>query len=427
MSKLREILDEINTANETVRTIFAKADTENNGDVTPEQKAEVRTLNKKIEELELKATDLKEGDAMRQAAEKRKSEMAAARRLQVGGDKNENPNPSPQYREARKSLGDTVLTDEHFASWRSNMTANGRVPERAAIQSPQVAVRSLITGLSDTSAGALVNPDYKPLVNIAPFQPLTLMDLITVGETGSDAVIYAQMTGWTNNAAPVAEATATGDGSGAKPESDMTFAQKTETVKTIAHWIAVTNRALEDAGQIRTYIDNFLRFGLRQKMELLMLQGDGVGENFTGIHNTAGILTQAWTTDLITTTRKARTNLRKNGRVNPNAYLMSLEDWEKFDLLKDGENRYYWGGPSLLGQPRLWGIPVIESENEVEGECLLGDFRYAVLWQRLQAVISMTNSHSDFFIRNLVAILAEERAAFAVQYPKAFVEVDLAA
>ncbi len=39
----------------------------------------------------------------------------------------------------------------------------------------------------------------------------------------------------------------------------------------------------------------------------------------------------------------------------------------------------------------------------------------------------MTDSHADFFIRNLVAILAEERVAFAVTRPTAFVNVDISA
>ena len=36
---------------------------------------------------------------------------------------------------------------------------------------------------------------------------------------------------------------------------------------------------------------------------------------------------------------------------------------------------------------------------------LVGDFRKAVIWDRQQASISATDSHADFFIRNLVAIL----------------------
>jgi hypothetical protein len=43
----------------------------------------------------------------------------------------------------------------------------------------------------------------------------------------------------------------------------------------------------------------------------------------------------------------------------------------------------------------------------------------------METFISMTNSHSDFFVRNLIAILAEMRAAFGIIRPAAFVIADL--
>jgi hypothetical protein len=50
-----------------------------------------------------------------------------------------------------------------------------------------------------------------------------------------------------------------------------------------------------------------------------------------------------------------------------------------------------------------------------------------VLWDREQASITISDSHANFFIRNMVAILAEMRAAFGVIQPNAFVEIDLTA
>lgn len=40
------------------------------------------------------------------------------------------------------------------------------------------------------------------------------------------------------------------------------------------------------------------------------------------------------------------------GRVNPNAIVLNPADAEKIDLAKDGENRYYYGGPR-----RSWAAP----------------------------------------------------------------------
>ena len=131
-----------------------------------------------------------------------------------------------------------------------------------------------------------------------------------------------------------------------------------------------------------------------------ILNGDGEGENFTGINATSGIQTQAWATDLFTTVRKGVTKLRTVGRVNPTALVLNPADAEAIDLLKDGENRYYYGGPSVINQRTLWGVPVVESETQAAGTGLMGDFSKAVLWDREQTTVTMTDSHSDFFIGN---------------------------
>jgi HK97 family phage major capsid protein len=436
VSKFKDIMGQIEETNNKVCAIFDKADAENNGELTKEQWSEVEKFNKEIEQLELKATDLKEGEAARLAAEERKKQLAASNRLPIPGQEREKGDgshrPSPGYAAARKSMGRALTESPEFKKWFDELFPTGHVSERKRIQSPIIRVegKALITGLSDTSAGAGVRIDYQDIIVPAPFKPLTLLDLVTQGETTSDTVEYVRITGYQNNAAPVAEATATDDGSGEKPESGMSLEKVIETVRTIAHWIPATNRSLADFAQIRTLIDAFLIFGLKDIAESLMLTGDGTGENFLGIYNTPGIQTQAYVNTgepLLTTTRKARTKAKTPGRVIPNAYLFNPLDWETFDLLQDGEERYRFGGPSVLGTPRLWGIPVVENENNPTGRGLLGDFRWAIFWDRMQAMISASNSHADFFIRNLVAILAEMRAAFGVLYPKAFVDIDLTA
>jgi HK97 family phage major capsid protein len=106
---------------------------------------------------------------------------------------------------------------------------------------------------------------------------------------------------------------------------------------------------------------------------------------------------------------------------------MNPADWQSFDLLKATAGQFYFGGPLQLGTPTLWGLPVIQTEAVPQGTCYVGDLRQAVLWDREQAAITATDSHNDFFIRNLVAILAELRAAFGVIRPSAIVKVTLTA
>jgi len=306
----------------------------------------------------------------------------------------------------------------------------------------QPGAKALVTGASDTSGGAFVQNDYRGLqVGMDVFQrPLSLRDLVTGGTTTSDTIEYVRVTGTTNNAAPVAEATTSAlptapgsagalvnaAGGGYKPESGLATEKVTAIVKTIAHWIPITKRALSDAAQMRTLIDNFLQYGLEEELEDQMIAGNGAGENFPGLATVSGTQDQAYDTSFFATTRKAKTKLRTVGRSMLTGWVMHPNDVETMDLLLDGESRFYGNGPFGQAGPRvLWGAPVIESEAATPGIAWGGDWRKAILWDREQASITTTDSHADFFVRNLVAVLAEMRAAFGVLQPSAFIEVDL--
>jgi HK97 family phage major capsid protein len=374
----------------------------------------------------------------------------------------------PSDRAVRKTANGLIIPDltqkslgEYFTEsqvWNNFQNAHAHnFGEKTRVQTDAVAFKSLVrektsrkalvTGGSDTSAGAYVQNQWLgPVSGLELFQrPLTIRDLVTQGTTTSDTVEYARVTAITNNAAPVAEATSSAAptapasvpgalvnnaNGGYKPESAFTTARATAVVKTIAHWIPATKRALSDAAQIMTLIDNFLEYGLEEELEDQMVSGDGSGENFDGIGHISGTQSQAWDTDLFTTTRKARTKVRTVGRARANGYVLNPADVEALDLLQDNEGRFYAGGPIGIGSftnQTLWGLPVIESEAVPAGTGYVGDWTKAILWNRQQSTISITDSHADFFVRNLVAILAEMRAAFGVIQPSAFVEIDLAA
>jgi HK97 family phage major capsid protein len=345
--------------------------------------------------------------------------------------------------ERGKSLGEQFTNSAEYKGLLAQ-APNGVFGKQQRVQSEMVGFKSLVTGASDTSGGAFVQNDWRGLqVGVDAFQrPLRLRDVVTPGTTTSDTVEYVRVTSVTNNAAPVAEATTAAAptapggagalvnaaGGGYKPESGLALAKITTPVKTVAHWMPVTKRALSDAAQIRTLIDAFLRYGLEEELEDQMIQGDNTGENFEGLATVSGVQAQAWDTDALVTLRKAKTKVRTVGRSVANAYLLNPADVETIDLLTDNENRYYFGGPSGTGSAQpLWNLPVVETEAVPAGTGYVGDFRKAILWDREQATIQMTDSHLDFFVRNLVAILAEMRAAFGVLQPNAFVEIDLTA
>jgi HK97 family phage major capsid protein len=346
-----------------------------------------------------------------------------------------------------KAISQLVLTDEKYQAWFKSIAPHGHFAEKVQISSPQVnipgGIKALVTGADDTSAGAFIQPDrLAPLFLLR--RPLTMRDIITIGRTESDMVEYVRQVSETNNAAMVPEAQSTapiGDGTGGtvtaavgglKPESGMVFEKVTTPVRTVAHWMPATKRALADAGQMQTLIDNFLRFGIEEELEDQMVLGNNTGENFNGLTNISGLTAQAYDTNLMVTTRKAKTKVRTVGRMTATAYLLNPYDWENIQLLRTEEGgantgQFFFGGPAAQEVPTLWNLPVVESESVPQGTGYVGNFKTLVLWDREQTGVQMTDSHADFFVRNLVAILAEARAAFGCLRPSAIVEMDLTA
>lgn len=416
---LQEKQAEIKSKMDKINAIFDAAGDE---DLPKDKRGEVKSLHQEVADIEAEVKEMLEAANIRTANDARRkswNEPANSGGHDNGGE------PGRTERGQRRSIGATFVNDAAHKAWVAELTKSGPVPSKARISSPPVEIKNLITS-ADGSGGAFIRPDYDADVPL-PFRVLTLRDVITVGQTGSDMVEYVRQNGRTNNAAPVADATATAGNSGLKPESAISFEVVQAAVKTIPTWIPATRNVLSDAAQLRSLIDSELRQFVDEELEDQIAGGDGTGQNFLGLMNTPGLTPQAFATDLLTTTRKARTAAKIQGRAIPNAYLMNPLDWEALDLTQDAEKQYYFGGPSVLGNPRLWGLPVIECEAIPQGWAFTGDLRLAKVWDRMQATIMMSDSHADFFIRNMIAVLCELRAAFGVKRPAGIVKIDLTA
>jgi HK97 family phage major capsid protein len=407
----------------SARDIAAKAEAENR-DMTADEVATASTHLKAYNDFKAQLDASAGSQSVKDALAALGSELG----LERNGDR-----PAPnEFRSTSKfqTLGQMFVESDAYKGLMSQF-GTGTIGEKARVQSDPVGFKrlfarrgekALVTGASDTSGGAFVQTDVQPDVELLGRRPLTIRDLVSVRQTDSDTVEFVQQTTQASSAAPVAEATSaaaptTGASSGAaltlnpgggyKPEGTIAYQKVTATVKTIAEWIPATKRGLADASQLRGLIDQELRDDLAEEEEDQILNGNGTGENITGILATSGIQAQAYAATVTDLDPLIET------------------DWEKIQLARLAKNP---NNEAITGAvPTLHGVPVVESEAIAAGVGLVGDFRKAVIWDREQASITATDSHADFFIRNLVAILAEERLAFGVLRPKAFVSIDLTA
>src|SRR5690606_6803331 len=115
---------------------------------------------------------------------------------------------------------------------------------------------------------------------------------------------------------------------GAKQESALTFSQYNVPIETVAHFIKVSNQLMADAPAVVSYIDNFLRFGLDERLDLQLLKGDGTSPNISGILD-AGNFTAFTPTagaNLVESINKAKYQLWANG-YTPDAVIVNPADW----------------------------------------------------------------------------------------------------
>lgn len=342
--------------------------------------------------------------------------------------------PARAEKSVARTAGEKMVNDPAFKAWLDAANANGTPDPKALTSSPTVAIGGFKTtllgsGTSD-SAGTLVTADRWANVDQSYAGELNLFSLITTGRTSSDAVEYARVrrifeggpgNGSEHAAGPLAE----GD---AASEATIRFEKQVANVKEVRAFIPASVRALTDAPQLQTIADNFLRYAILDGVSDQLINGDGTGENMTGILNTSGTFPQAFDTDVVTTIRKAITTVRYSGNKVPTAVLINPADAEAIDLLAGSVGSdYLFGGPAVPTTVRtIWGLPMVASAYVPEGQAIVGNFRDAVLWERSPLTVSVYPQHSDYAVKGLVAVVASTRAAFGVVAPGSFCVAALA-
>jgi hypothetical protein len=383
------------------KAIIGKAKDEDR-DLTTDEKDEVDKLTSAAEAAKARIeTDAKDDTlALRLAA-------------LMGGDaaKSDEATPEP------KSPGEAFSAG--IKSWmQANATADGQLPESfknfrtPSIESKFINVATIgpaFPGYEDRR-GVLVNEPW-------PIGYEALIAMLSRGTVSSPVVHYA-VEDWTNAADWVAEATSVA--TGAKPQSDVTYTPATANVGTIAHWVVATKQALADVGLLRSLIDNGLRRGILAKIGQTVLAGDGAAPEPFGLNTLATVPAQAYATSPLVTVKNAISALEAAG-FPASGVVMNNADWNAIDQ----------STPSVVTDPLsnrakvIGGVPVVTVPTQPVGFAMVGDFKQAFLLDREQSTITATDSHADFFIRNLVAILGEWRGVFFVPNPGAFRKADL--
>jgi HK97 family phage major capsid protein len=307
------------------------------------------------------------------------------------------------------SLGAELIAHPDFAQIKSLANSRGKV----TLELKTVTAISSAVG----SGSALVAPDFRPDSVLIQRRRLFVRDLVSPGSTIGNAVMYPRQSLRDLHASVVSEGTR-------KPQSGITFDIETAPVRTIAHWTKTSRQILDDAPQLQSTVDSELRYGLSVAEEQEMLFGDGTGVHVYGVvpqstayETTRNVALDTWFDTLAHGLAQSEVAL-----LPASGIVMNIDDLEKLKVVKDSLGRYIGGGP--FGPPitSIWGRPVVGTPVMNAGTWLTGAFMIgAQIYDRQGASVLVSTENEDDFVTNMASILCEERLAFAVRRPQAFI------
>ncbi|OHT22386.1 capsid protein [Providencia stuartii] len=378
MSDLTQIQKAIEESQKRVQELFdeQKKEIETTGSVSKQLQADLTTVQEELKKAGERLFDLEQKGA-------------------AGAD-----DPS-----AQKDFSERA-SEELIKSWNGSKS------------SYEVKTFNKSLGSDAASAGALIQPMQVPGIIMPGLRRLVVRDLLAQGRISSNSLEYVREKLFTNNAKPVKE-------KAQKPESDLTFEKQTANVITVAHWIQASRQVMDDAPQLQSYVNNRLLYGLALVEEGQLLNGDGTADNLTGINQVATAydieLNEAGDThaDLIA---HAIYQVSES-EFSASGIILNPRDWHSIALMKDKEGRYIFGGPQAFTSNVMWGLPVVPTKAQKQGEFTVGAFDLASqVWDRMDATIEVSREDRDNFVKNMLTILCEERLALAHYRPQALIK-----
>ena len=287
-------------------------------------------------------------------------------------------------------------------------------------QKARFEVKNTLTG-SDTN----VAPDRKPGIVPGAFQMLTLESLFPSAPTSSNAIEFTKEASFTNLAAEASEGAA-------KAESAITWSLVNMPVSTVAHWIKISRQLAMDNAALAAYVETRMRYGVNRRVETQLAVGDGTAPNISGIFDTGNYTAHGYANAALGTSLKSLVLIRKiiadlmAAGYPPNAILLNPADWATIenDLLITAAGKIPFDYNN--GQPRLWGLPVVQSVGVTADTFAVGAFNVAgTIHNREGVVVQLSESDGDNFTKNLITLRAERRLALTIEVPAAIRGGDL--
>lgn len=401
------LLGEIKKLNDRAQAIVDTAEKAVR-DNTEEEMEEIKSILTKIEEKKLEVARIERHEAT-------KAQLAAL------GAVTETVSQEPVQVQA-KTPGDAVVNSAEYQAVVKQANAEG-MPKFTL---PTIELKA-VTGAvleSDGNNNDAIAPTWDPNLYAPGFYqfPLRVADLLTVSQVDrGNSVNYPVVTART---APTGNPTDEGED---KKLAGFGFDFVTKVLVKNTAFVGVSEEMFQDASVIASYINNQLGLMVMQEEEIQITQelydsaegtGGGGAVDGTEIGGDNGF-------DAI----RAAINVVQLNGAEPDGILIHPNDAAFLDVQRAvaGDGNYFGGGP--FGGPRtsVWGgLRYVITPKATQGTAIVGAFRVgATLYRKGGLRVDTSNSHDDWFRKNLIAIRAEIRSITGVHNPELFVEAVL--
>jgi hypothetical protein len=346
----------------------------------------------------------------------------------------------PRFRREAEATGDPahrLVASREYQDFVLNGAAGGSDAVETVARAHLLEHGGGMFAATTTWPAGRAAPMLQPRADL-PIRDPRVLGLVYATTTDTDVVPYLEETARVDPGAETALGVA-------YPESTSDFERVDAHIRDIGVFGVPQRATAEDLGQFSAFMAQILHPGLVDRLEGQIVNGNGVGDNLRGILHTPTIGNY----DRDGTNNESRYDAIRGGialvwadfKRPPDAVLINPADWE---LIEEEENA---DGERLLSgeertQQKIGATPAVLTSVVAQGTALVGAFRLgSTLWFRTGVMERMTSNnkdtinlvpatrmsgeHEDFFIKRLLAVIAELRVAFAAWRGSAFCEVEL--
>lgn len=204
------------------------------------------------------------------------------------------------------------------------------------------------------------------------------------------------------------------------PESTASWKTETVELRKVGDTLPVTEEFFEDEAMFAAELGQFLRTNVDLKIDDQIANGDGTGQNLKGLFASidafvpvASGITDASIYDLYPKVKESITTTG-GSKYAPNVAFMNIADINKYKLKKDANNNYVMPPFVSRDGSMIDGVLVIESNVVAANSMVLGDNKFARIYEKPGVTLSQGTVDTQF-TSDMTTLKVRKRLLFLIR------------